>query len=70
MLCGGFYGSAGLCIMELIRLRVQDLDLERGIVTVRSAKGGKDCVTVLPDGLKATLDGRWQHLIVTGIICA
>lgn len=56
--------------MELIRLRVQDLDLERGIVTVRSAKGGKDCVTVLPDGLKATLDGRWQHLIVTGIICA
>ncbi len=48
------YG-AGLRIMELIRLRVQDLDLERGIVTVRSGKGGKDRVTVLPDGLKAAL---------------
>src|ERR1035437_1686519 len=48
------YG-AGLRIMELIRLRVQDLDLERGIVTVRSGKGGKDRVTVLPDGLKVTL---------------
>ncbi len=29
--------------------------MERGIVTVRSGKGGKDRVTVLPDGLKAAL---------------
>jgi integron integrase len=51
------YG-AGLRIGELICLRVQDLDLERGIVTVRAGKGragGKDRVTVLPEGLKASL---------------
>ncbi len=53
------YG-AGLRIMELIRLRVKDLDLERGIVTVHSGKGDKDRVTVLPDGLKA---GLATHLL-------
>lgn len=52
------YG-AGLRLMELLRLRVMDLDLERGIVTVRSGKGGKDRVTVLPDSLKGPLA---QHL--------
>jgi integron integrase len=51
------YG-AGLRVMELIRLRVQHIDLERGMVTARGGKGemgGKDRVTVLPDGLKAPL---------------
>lgn len=56
------YG-AGLRVMELIRLRVQHIDLERGIVTVRAGKGelgGKDRVTVLPDGLKPALA---EHLL-------
>ncbi len=48
------YG-AGLRVMELIRLRVQHIDLERGIVTVRDGKGARDRVTVLPEGLKAPL---------------
>jgi integron integrase len=51
------YG-AGLRLLELLRLRVQHLDFERGIVTVRGGKGemgGKDRVTVLPEGLKAPL---------------
>ena len=52
------YG-AGLRLMELLRLRVQDLDLERGIVTVRAGKGDKDRVTVLPEALKLPLA---QHL--------
>lgn len=52
------YG-AGLRLMELLRLRVMDVDLERGIVTVRAGKGGKDRVTVLPDSLKGPLA---QHL--------
>ena len=52
------YG-AGLRLMELLRLRVMDVDLERGIVTVRSGKGGKDRVTVLPESLKGPLA---QHL--------
>src|SRR5580692_2983863 len=41
------YGS-GLRLMEALRLRVKDLDLERGELMVCDAKGGKDRVTVLP----------------------
>lgn len=58
------YG-AGLRIMELLRLRVQHLDLERGIVTVRAGKGrvgGKDRVTVLPEGLKGPLAAHLLRL--------
>ncbi len=48
------YG-AGLRLMELLRLRVQDLDFARGIVIVRSGKGGKDRPTVLPEALRRPL---------------
>jgi integron integrase len=41
------YG-AGLRVSELIRLRVQDLDLARSTLTVRSGKGDKDRVTPVP----------------------
>lgn len=55
------YG-AGLRLMELLRLRVQDIDLERGIVTVRDGKEGKDRVTVLPATLKAPLAIHLERL--------
>ena len=55
------YG-AGLRLMELLRLRVQDIDLERGIVTVRDGKEGKDRVTVLPSSLKAPLAAHLERL--------
>lgn len=55
------YG-AGLRLMELLRLRVMDIDLERGILTVRAGKGGKDRVTVLPDSLKGTLALHLERL--------
>ncbi len=45
------YG-AGLRLSELVRLRVQDVDVERGTVTVRLGKGDKDRVTVLPKSMK------------------
>jgi len=48
------YGS-GLRLMECIRLRIQDLDFERSTLYVRSAKGGKDRVTVLPKSVQADL---------------
>ena len=48
------YGS-GLRITECLRLRVKDLDFQRGEIIVRSGKGGKDRVTVLPDCLKPIL---------------
>ena len=44
------YG-AGLRLSELVRLRVQDMDVGRGTVTVRQGKGDKDRVTVLPKSL-------------------
>lgn len=55
------YG-AGLRLTELLRLRVQDLELERGIVTVRAGKGGKDRVTVLPKALKGELAKHLDRL--------
>lgn len=41
------YGS-GLRLMECVRLRVKDLDLTRHQIVVRSGKGDKDRMTVLP----------------------
>ncbi len=45
------YGG-GLRLMELLRLRVKDVDENRGIVTVRCGKGDKDRTTVLPEALR------------------
>lgn len=42
------YGS-GLRLMECVRLRVKDVDYHYKTITVRSGKGGKDRVTLLPD---------------------
>jgi integron integrase len=44
------YGS-GLRVLELLRLRVKDLDLERRQIAVRDGKGGKDRVTMVPETL-------------------
>ena len=52
------YGS-GLRVMELLRLRVQDLDLERLSVTVRAGKGDKDRLSPLPERL---VEPVRQHL--------
>jgi len=41
------YGG-GLRLMEALTLRVKDVDLERGELRLRRAKGAKDRVTVLP----------------------
>ncbi|MDO8964136.1 MAG: integron integrase [Coriobacteriia bacterium] len=54
------YGS-GLRLMECLRLRVQDVDLERGEITVRDGKGGKDRRTMLPEALKEPLRRQIDH---------
>jgi len=48
------YGS-GLRLMELLRLRVKDLDFDAGLITVRSGKGDKDRTTLLPESLREEL---------------
>jgi integrase len=52
------YGT-GLRLLELLRLRVQDIDFDRNQIVVRGGKGDKYRVTVLPDMLKFELQ---QHL--------
>lgn len=48
------YGS-GLRLMESLRLRVKDIDLEYSQIVVRDGKGKKDRVTVLPESVVASL---------------
>jgi integron integrase len=54
LLAGLLYGS-GLRLMECLRLRIKDVDLERNEITVREGKGGKDRKTVLPQMLRTAL---------------
>jgi integron integrase len=51
LMAGLLYGS-GLRLMECVRLRVQDLDFERGLIYVRAAKGDKDRATLFPKTLQ------------------
>lgn len=44
------YGT-GMRLMEAVRLRVKDVELERREIIVRDGKGGKDRVTMLPESL-------------------
>jgi integron integrase len=48
------YG-AGLRVLECCRLRVQDVDFAANQIVVRSGKGDKDRVTMLPATVKAAL---------------
>lgn len=55
------YGS-GLRLMESLRLRVKDLDLDRRCLLVRDGKGAKDRVTIIPDSLVSALRARLKVL--------
>jgi site-specific recombinase XerD len=66
------YG-AGLRLSELVRLRVQDVDVGRGTLTVRMGKGDKDRVTVLPKSLREEVARQierarevWQNDVEAG----
>ena len=47
-LIGGLLYGGGMRLLECLRLRVKDVDLERAQILVRDGKGQKDRVTVLP----------------------
>jgi integron integrase len=51
------YGS-GMRLMERVRLRVKDVDFDRGEVTVRQGKGGKERRTMLPGSLVDSLQAQ------------
>jgi integron integrase len=48
------YG-AGLRLLECAELRVKDIHFDRGELTIRDGKGGKDRVTMLPGALRKPL---------------
>ena len=55
------YG-AGLRLSEMLRLRVQDVDLERLQLAVRAGKGNKDRLTMVPRSLEPRLREHWKEL--------
>jgi integrase len=61
------YG-AGLRLKELVQLRIKDVDVERGVVTIHAGKGDKDRETIIPNCLKDALKeeiakarGLWEE---------
>ena len=52
------YGG-GLRVMEVLRLRIQDVDFGNGYLIIRDAKGGKDRATLLAPSI---VDDLKQHL--------
>ena len=57
------YGG-GLRLLECSELRVKDIDFDRGELTIRNGKGGKDRVTMLPSVLKKPLSEYLAHVKV------
>ena len=55
------YGS-GLRIKELVRLRVKDLDFDRGQLVIRAGKGDKDRISVLPVSLADALHNQVERV--------
>jgi len=56
--------ASGLRVSELCRLRVQDLDLGRGQLVVRSGKGNKDRVAPFPERLREDLERHLERVKV------
>jgi integron integrase len=65
-LVGNLLYGTGMRLLECLRLRVKDVDFDRGEILVRDGKGGKDRVTMLPAMLRERLalqleDARRLH---------
>ena len=61
LVAGVLYGG-GLRLMEALRLRVHDLDVQRLQITVRDGKGGKDRRTMLPARVAEKLQAHLQEV--------
>jgi len=47
--------SAGLRVSEVVKLKPEDIDTERGLIHIKGAKGRKDRYTILSDTAMETL---------------
>ena len=54
------YGC-GLCLNEVLHLRVDDIDGERRLLRVRQGKGAKDRLVPLSPTLLEELRAYWRH---------
>lgn len=61
LMVGLMYGS-GLRLMEVLRLRVKDLEFERLCVEVRGGKGGKDRVVTLAPNLLPGFEAQLEKV--------
>lgn len=59
--------GCGLRLMELLRLRVKDLDFGAGLIIVRDGKGGKNRVVPMPKSLVTTLKNKVEQTRLTHI---
>lgn len=59
LVCALLYGT-GLRLLESLRLRVKDMDLGRREIVVRSGKGNKDRVTMIPEQLVLRLQRQME----------
>jgi integron integrase len=50
LVCALLYG-AGMRLLEVLRLRIKDVEFERREIVIRNGKGGKDRVSVLPENI-------------------
>ncbi|HUH32133.1 MAG TPA: integron integrase [Rhodanobacter sp.] len=57
-LMGSLLYGTGMRLMECVRLRVKDVDFERGEILVRQGKGAKDRHTMLPRSLREPLQAQ------------
>ena len=52
--------SGGLRVSEVVRLKVGDLDFDRGLIHIRAAKGDKDRYSILPRSIE-TLYSQYRN---------
>jgi site-specific recombinase XerD len=52
--------ASGLRVGELVRIRIEDIDGQRGLIHIRDAKGMRDRYTVLPASLRGQLNEYWK----------
>jgi integron integrase len=57
-LMGSLLYGTGMRLMECVRLRIKDVDFERGEIVVRQGKGAKDRRTMLPRSLGEPLQAQ------------
>ena len=61
LMAQALYGT-GMRLMECLRLRIKDIEFDRGQIMVRGGKGDKDRVTMLPESDQDALAGHLKRV--------